>query len=219
MKRLYVDRNKLKLILLLIAVALPIGLATLSFYAMQNQPGITTTNNGVLIMPVMDITELFMVDEQGVQVFQSFEELVAGIDAADYLPAPWRLFFLGSSSCDEPCGDRLFYLRQLHRLLGADEDRVARYYVNVGSRSQALDERTRQMFAEAFSSQLLVYSERDALLSRLTSILPEGVDPVAEHYIFLADPLGNVMLYFTPDNTPEEILQDIERLLDRSSLG
>jgi len=213
------DRNKLKLTLLLLAVALPIGLATLSFYVMQNRPVIATTNNGVLIMPVMDITEFAMVDEQGALAFQSFEELVAGVDADDYVPAPWRLFFLGSSSCDEPCGDRLFYLRQLHRLLGADEDRVARYYVNVGSGSQVLDERTRRMFAEAFSSQQLVFSERETLLSRLTSILPEGVDPVAEHYIFLADPLGNVMLYFTPDNTPEEILQDIEKLLDRSSLG
>jgi hypothetical protein len=33
------------------------------------------------------------------------------------------------------------------------------------------------------------------------------------------DPLGNVMLYFTPGNTPEEILSDLDTLLDSSSLG
>lgn len=213
------DRNKLKLVFLLTIVALPIGLATVSYQLMQGQSISSTSNNGELIIPVIDITEFAMQNSDGEPVFQSFETMVAGIDAEDYVPRPWSLLFLGTKSCDQACGDRLFYLRQLHRLLGADESRVARYYVNVGSAQEALDPRTQMMFSEAFSNMTVVYSEAEVLGSRLQSIITPSVDPIAEHYIFVADPLGNVMLYFTPDNTAEEVLEDLETLLDRSSLG
>tara|TARA_R110000772_G_scaffold26389_1_gene68059 strand:- start:4876 stop:5484 length:609 start_codon:yes stop_codon:yes gene_type:complete len=202
---------------MLVMVALPLGMATFTFNFFQNEK-IGTTNNGELISPVMDITEFAMLDSDDRMVFESFETLVAGIDADDYVPRPWTLIFLGTNSCDDACGDRLFYLRQLHRLLGADEARIARYYLNAGAERE-FDERTRIMFDEAFTGMTVVYSRRAELLNNLATILPAGVDPTTEHYIFLADPLGNVMLYFTPENTPEEILEDIEKLLARSSLG
>ncbi len=210
-------KDKLKLTLMLVMVALPLGMATFTFNFFQNEK-IGTTNNGELISPVMDITEFAMLDSDDRMVFESFETLVAGIDADDYVPRPWTLIFLGTNSCDDACGDRLFYLRQLHRLLGADEARIARYYLNAGAERE-FDERTRIMFDEAFTGMTVVYSRRAELLNNLATILPAGVDPTTEHYIFLADPLGNVMLYFTPENTPEEILEDIEKLLARSSLG
>ncbi|MBN4075085.1 MAG: hypothetical protein COA71_01235 [SAR86 cluster bacterium] len=210
------DRANLKLTLLLATIALPIGLASFSFY--QGEGGSATTNNGVLISPVVDITEFAMEDQNGIEAFQSFETMVEGVEVDDYVPRPWSLIFLGTGSCDEVCGDRLFYLRQLHRLLSGDADRVARYYVNVGT-SKVFDANTQSMFNEAFTDMTKVYSQGDVLLNNLAAIIPEGVNPVAEHYIFVADPLGNVMMYFTPENTPDEILRDLEKLLDQSSLG
>lgn len=209
--------DKLKLTIILVMVALPLGLATFTFNFFQDQR-IGTTNNGILISPVIDITEFAMEDSNGMPVFESFETLVASIDVEDYVPRPWTLIFLGTDSCDDACGDRLFYLRQLHRLLGADEPRLARYYVNAGT-SRSLDERTREMFDEAFPGMSVVYTQREQLLDNLLPRLPSGVNPMEEHYIFLSDPLGNVMLYFTPENTPDEILEDLEKLLARSSLG
>ncbi len=132
-------------------------------------------------------------------------------------PRPWSIILLGTNSCDDVCGDRLFYLRQLHRLLGSDEERVARYYVNTTS--EELNANTQSMFEEAFPGLNMAYSQRDVLLSNLSSIIPPEVDPILEHYIFLADPLGNVMMYFKPENTADEILEDLEKLLDQSSLG
>lgn len=212
------DKSKLKLTLLLAVIALPIGLATFSFYFYQGQGVSATTNKGVLISPVIDITEFVMEDRNGAPLFQSFEVMVQGIDAVDYIPRPWTIIFLGTESCDSNCGDRLFYLRQLHRLLGSDQERVARYYVNAGT-SKELEANTQSMFNEAFTGLNLAYSQRDVLLTNLASIIPSEVNPIAEHYIFLADPLGNVMMYFTPENTPDEILGDLEKLLDQSSLG
>lgn len=212
------NKDKLKLTLLLVTIILPISLATFSFYLYQGRGVGATTNNGVLISPIMDITEFALENHDGTAAFQSFEAMIAEIDADDYKPRPWSLIFLGTDSCDESCGDRLFYLRQLHRLLGADEGRVARYYVNAGE-NKVFDANTQSMFDEAFPGLKKVYSPAGILLNRLTAIVPDGVNPITEHYIFVADPLGNVMLYFTPENTPDEILADLEKLLDRSSLG
>jgi hypothetical protein len=212
------DKNKLKLTLLLVTIILPISLATFSFYIYQGQGVGSTTNKGVLISPIIDITEFAMENQDGTAAFQSFETLVAGIDADDYEPRPWSLIFLGTGSCDEACGDRLFFLRQLHRLLGSDEERVERYYVNTDE-NKRFDEMTQSMFNEAFPELKRVYSQPEALLNKLATIIPENVNPITEHYIFVADPLGNIMMYFTPENTPDEILGDLEKLLDRSSLG
>jgi hypothetical protein len=49
--------------------------------------------------------------------------------------------------------------------------------------------------------------------------VPADINPANLHYIYVVDPLGNVMMYFTPENTPEEMLDDIDNLLDRSSVG
>lgn len=217
-EQLSLNKDKLKLTLLLVTIILPISLATLSFYLYQGRGVGATTNNGVLISPIVDITEFALENLDGTVAFQSFEALVAEVDAVDYEPRPWSLIFLGTDNCDERCGDRLFYLRQLHRLLGADEGRVARYYVNAGE-SKTFEVNTQSMFNEAFPALKKVYSRTDILLNMLAAIIPEGVNPITDHYIFVADPLGNVMMYFTPENTPDEILEDLEKLLDRSSLG
>jgi hypothetical protein len=38
-------------------------------------------------------------------------------------------------------------------------------------------------------------------------------------YVFFVDPVGNVMMYYEPHHTIEEIKSDLQRLLSLSSLG
>jgi hypothetical protein len=73
--------------------------------------------------------------------------------------------------------------------------------------------------AEQQPDMRVVYAGATALRQRLGTTAPAGVDPLTQHYIYVVDPLGNVMLYFTPENTAEDILSDLDTLLDNSSLG
>lgn len=213
------DKSKFKLTFLLLIAALPVSLATW-FFGQREVDGLgSTTNRGELIIPVMDITEFDLRDESGESMFVSFEEMVAQIDLDDYEPRPWLLLYLGSENCESICDERLFFLRQLHRRLNAEAERVQRYYINVSEAQSSLDERTQIMFEEAFPEMVVAYSEKQALLNTLERTLPAGIDPLALHYIYVVDPLGNVMLYFTPENSTEDILKDIDKLLDQSSLG
>ncbi|MDT8398378.1 MAG: hypothetical protein RQ899_07165 [Pseudomonadales bacterium] len=213
------DSSKIKLTFLLLIAALPITLATW-FYGLREMQGISVTSNkGVLIVPVLDITALAMHDDAGEPIFQTFEDAVAGVSAKEYQPRPWLLVYLGGPDCDSACAQRLYFLRQLHRRLGREVDRVARYHVNVTQDRRSLTEATRTLFAEQFPELGQASADRDTLLKNLAGSLPADVDPVTEHYIYVVDPVGNVMLYFTPENTPEDILRDLDRLLDQSSLG
>ena len=213
------DRNKLKLLALMLVIVLPVSLATFSFMKSQSAGVVSTSNKGELISPVLDVTELGMLDPEGRPLFQPFEETVAGVDPADYQPRPWLLVYLGDSHCDEVCVERLYFLRQLHRRLGAEARRVSRYYLNVGEGAAPLSETTLDYINTQQPDMVVANAEEGSLRENLRRTHGEDEDPVSEHYIYVVDPVGNVMLYFTPDNDAADILSDIDKLLDRSSLG
>lgn len=213
------DKNKAKLTFLLLIAALPIGSATWYFGSQEYRGLMATTNKGVLISPVVDVVKLDLRNGAGEPAYLPFEALVAGVSPDDYDPRPWQLLYLGAPECDDSCAERLYFLRQLHVRLGREFDRVQRVYVQASDAPGPLPEATAAFMAEQQPDMKVVYANASALLSQLSKTVPAGSDPLSQHYIYVVDPLGNVMLYFTPENTPEEILSDLDTLLDNSSLG
>ena len=212
--------NRIKLIALMTIIFVPISSATWLFVRSEGMEfSGNTTNRGTLITPVLDITELGLMDSDGSALFQRFEDSVANIDPANYDPRPWMLVYLGSESCDEVCIERLYFLRQLHRRLGSDERRVERWYAVVGDSGLRIDQASVEHFETVLPRMKLAASEEGRLRETLSATHAGDADPIAEHYIYLVDPVGNVMLYFTPEQGPEDILTDLNKLLDQSSLG
>jgi hypothetical protein len=213
------DKNKAKLTFLLLIAALPIGSATWYFGTQEYQGLMATTNKGVLINPVIDITALQLRTGAGEPAYQSFEERTVDVAPEDYDAPPWQLLYLGAPECDDSCVDRLYFLRQLHVRLGREFDRIQRVYVQASDVPGPLPENTAALLGEQQPDMKVVYADRTALLNQLRATVPAGVDPLAQHYIYVVDPLGNVMLYFRPENSPEDILSDLDTLLDSSSAG
>lgn len=210
------DTNKLKLTFLLLVAAVPISLATWVFGIREEQGVSSTTNKGELVIPVIEITRLDLRDEQGQPAYVAFEEFVSDIDPEDYEPRLWQLLYLGAAECDAVCEERLYFLRQMHKRLNAEAKRVERVYVQVEDTLMQLPEATRALLQ---NDMKIVYATSDSLHEVLAPSVPANTDPAKLHYIYVVDPLGNVMMYFTPDNTPDEMLDDIDKLLDRSSIG
>lgn len=213
------DKNKAKLTFLLLIAILPIGSATWYFSTHEYKGLLPTTNKGELVIPVLDITALDLRNGAGDAAYLPFEELVAGVDPEDYEPRPWQLLYLGAPECDDSCVERLYFLRQLHIRLGKEFGRVQRVYVQVSDQSGTLPPATAAFIAEQQADMRVVYATARHLRGILGATVPAGVDPVSSHYIYVVDPLGNVMMYFRPDNSPEDILSDLDRLLDNSSAG
>jgi cytochrome oxidase Cu insertion factor (SCO1/SenC/PrrC family) len=213
------EASKLKLSIILLAICVPIALATLVFNMSEGRSSFGTTSKGVLIQPVLDISELGLTDQNGQAAYQTFEEITASVSPDDYKPRPWQLFYLGSSNCDAACQERLYFLRQLHIRLGAESKRVQRVYV-LGAPAPAQVDAETTAYLQAEQQDMRVLNVDPAKLQQaLARALSAGQDPLAEHYILVMDPVGNIMLYFTPANDAEQMLDDIDNLLDNSSLG
>lgn len=212
------DRNKLKLLLLLSGFLVPVVSATWYFRTITDGSMVSTTNRGTLIQPVLDLPALQLTDDNGAPAYQTFEQMTAGVDPDAYKPRPWQLLFLSTADCDEACVERLYFLRQMHIRLNRESERVQRVFVLVDSADAQLAPALLETFAAQQPDMRIVRANPAELQPQLAPTT-QGRDPVAEHFIYVADPVGNVMLYFTPENTLDEILKDIDKLLDQSSLG
>jgi hypothetical protein len=209
------DKNQAKLTFLLLSTLLPIIAATL-FFRMMSENGVSrTSNNGVLIHPVLDLVSL-QLTINGTPAYKSFDELTYGVRPADYQARPWQLLYMTSTGCDDICMDRLQLLRQIHIRLGRESDRVERVLVNISN--YALDTNLKSVLQTKFPAMRLLHGD-PSILTQILSPSAGDQDPVKAGYIYVADPVGNVMLYFTPENNPEQILSDLDKLLGRSSLG
>ncbi len=208
-----VKHSKIKLLALLLVAALPIGLATYCFNLAIHGGGVDlTTNKGELITPPLDITKLDMRNRQGGLVFSSFE------DGAT--TRPWLMVYLCRGSCDELCHERLYYLRQLQLALGKDSHRVQQYYVETqaSNTENGLDKHLSTLIEREFPKLKIAFAGYNQIVSNFR-IVSRGANPVHEHFVFLVDPVGNVMMYYTPEHTAKEIMEDLKRLLKLSSLG
>ena len=211
--------NRIKLFCILTAVIVPITLSTWYFgEAVQN--GVTATSNkGELVIPVLDLAELPLVDADNAPAYQSFEEMTNGVNPDDYVPRPWQLIYIGGATCDAVCEERLYFLRQLHTRLGAEARRIQGVYVQADAGARELTGALAELMEREQSGMRVLYADPTALRSALARTNREGEDALDEHYVYVADPVGNIMLFFAPENTPEEILSDLKKLLDQSSLG
>jgi hypothetical protein len=211
-------KNKLKLTFLLLITALPVSLATFSFRdATEDGSPSSTVNKGNLINPPADISALAMRDLSGQPVFKTFEEEIAALaPGEEYEIKPWLMVYVNGANCDASCEERIHYLQQLHIALGKNIQRVRRYYLNTDM--SPFSEETATHFRDEYPSMGLAYTDRDTLKKNM---LAAGVqlDPATQSYVLLIDPVGNVMMYYTQEHTPEEIMTDLETLLRYSSLG
>src|SRR5690606_9566910 len=143
-------------------------------------------------------------------------EEVVGVSPDEYEARPWLMVYVNGSDCEAQCQERLHYLRQLHIALGKDIQRVRRYYLHASD--APLTEANAAHFEATFPSMGIAYSNAEALTRNL---LEAGVDLSleTEDYVLFVDPVGNVMMYYTREQTPQDIMSDLEHLLKYSSLG
>ncbi|WP_434357868.1 hypothetical protein NF212_00460 [Parasalinivibrio latis] len=111
-------------------------------------------------------------------------------------PGMWRLVYIKPDDCGERCEAALFQLKQIPQAVGPEQDRVI---------SIVLDERS--LTANPTSREL-------------------AVQPGANETIFLADPMGNVILeYPVPEEEVKQVeqgkglLKDLKKLMKLSRIG
>ena len=123
------------------------------------------------------------------------------------LKGKWLLLMVDSGNCDEFCRRKLFTLRQLRLAQGKDQGRIERAWLisDTATPSAAA--------VSEYQGTWLVRAAGSELLKQLPAERPPA------DYLYIVDPLGNLVLRYPRDADPLKIIKDIARLLRTSRIG
>ena len=124
------------------------------------------------------------------------------------------MVYPGSPTCEASCEDLLYQTRQIRTALGKDTERVQRIYL-LASIPQ-----------ESAQLERLLDMHPDLLLAVLTSPetvqqfpTPDEVPFWSGRQLYIVDPLGNLMMRYSAEQAPKDMLADLKRLLRLSHIG
>jgi len=187
-----------KTVLGLIAVFVaPIVLGTVMFLnADRLGLDIETTNYGTLIQPPVNLSvETVTVDQAPADV----EKLVRN---------KWTLLYITPNDCGEKCQARQALMKRIRLLTNEDMRRLqtASVYPQAPSNTEEL--------AHNYSNMTIAIADENA--ESFLQQFPKR----DEHPIYVIDPLGNLMMYYTGDSPDiKRIMKDFKRILKYSNIG
>jgi cytochrome oxidase Cu insertion factor (SCO1/SenC/PrrC family) len=194
-------QGRLLIVLALLFFA-PLGVSFYLYYGQSSwRPG-GRVNAGELIQPPRPLPALALPRQS------------SGETAPDFLRRKWTLLYLEQGPCDARCRTNLYETRQVRLALDRDMDRVQRVFIADGDCCDL------QFLREQHPDLLAIRMSPAA--APLLALLPRGGagdNDANAHRIYLIDPLGNLMMFYTADATPRGMLEDLKRLLRLSSIG
>ncbi|MBM4195809.1 MAG: hypothetical protein FJ197_01740 [Gammaproteobacteria bacterium] len=189
-----VPKNRRTLLLLTLVFLGPVAVAmVLYFTGFQWRPQ-GTTHHGELYQPARPLANVGF-DQPGEP------------GRTRMLQGRWTLIYVGTGACDAGCRQALVEIRQVRRALGRDMERVQRLFVvTQGTPDEAF-------FAAEHPG--LGYTTSAADVANLVRV----IEPRGGHEVFLADPLGNVLLRYPAGTGMKGMHADIKHLLKASTIG
>ena len=187
-------RSRLKLFGILLVCAAPVIASYLAYYVLP--PG-GRTNFGDLIEPQRPVPELALIARDGTPYrFSS-------------LRGQWVLLQADGGACDAGCVEKLFALRQQRTMTGKERDRIDRVWLVTDATPPAAD------IHREYEGTIVLRADP----AELAALLPVEPGKRIEDYLYVVDPVGNLMMRFPADGEPAKIRKDLNRLLRASRVG
>lgn len=186
-------------ILLILAVIflLPFTVAA-TLHLLQLKPG--GRSYGDLVKPPLNLKFPVLHDIQG----KPF--------GAELWQKKWSIVTIDTTGCFEACQTQVYMLKQVHTSLGKEIHRVQRVLLVPA-----------EIKGEAFNAlqkkypDLIVLIGADAETVRFASEF--NVSGRSAGYVYLVDPLGNLMMTYSENKDPKGLRSDLTRLLKNSWAG
>lgn len=123
------------------------------------------------------------------------------------LEGKWVLATVDSGRCNEACRTKLYYLRQIRLTQGKEMDRIERLWmISDGDTPDAT-------MMKEFAGMRVVPAGDSAWVRKLPATA------TVSDYIFIIDPLGNVVLRYPVGFNPTGMKKDLSRLIRASRIG
>lgn len=120
----------------------------------------------------------------------------------------WGLVLIGDD-CGKPCKDQLILMQQVHKSLGKEFGRLQSIWFK---------DHDHELFPVA-SVDIQADEVSDQATAEMMRWLTHHRLPTGDNSIWLIDPLGNLVLRFSPGTDGKDILADIRFLLKASKIG
>lgn len=173
----------------------PLLLATILYVRLDLWTPSIHVNYGELLLPIRPIESLDI---------QTIENKTLSLQD---LKGRWTYVYLGSGTCGLYCQAELFKVRQARAMLGRDLVRVQYIYL-------ALDDDAKKGMAqlkEGHPQMIVGVTESPEK--------PTMFGPGSAGYLYLLDPLGNLVLRYGHDAETKGMQKDLKRLLKVSNIG
>lgn len=124
----------------------------------------------------------------------------------------WILVYAGDGQCDARCREALVLTRQTRLALNQDMTRVQRLFL---VNAHCCDEE----YLHTEHPDLITALTDDDAGRQLLSVFPEGSAASTQGRIYIVDPLGNLMMSYSPQAPRKGLLEDLKKLLKLSHIG
>jgi len=190
-------RSRAQIWVLVAVFFAPLALAFLLYYGTGGWRPAGRTNHGELISPPRPLPSITL-------------------PTADGAPLPpeawhgkWTLLYVGDGRCDGRCRAALTLTRQTRLALNKDMTRVQRVFLATGNCCD-------RAYLATEHPDLAVALGDNGAGATLLAAFPQAGDS----FIYVIDPLGNLMMRHRPEPLPAEgLLQDLRKLLKLSHIG
>jgi hypothetical protein len=116
----------------------------------------------------------------------------------DGLRGKWVLVTFDAAACDAYCEKKLYFMRQVRRTQGKEMERIERLWaVTDGGKPRP------EVVAAIEGTRIVSFNDKS----------------FSSDFIYLVDPLGNLMLRFPRDPDPSRMVKDLKQLLKYSRVG
>jgi len=191
--------NRLMLISIALLFFAPLMLAVLMRSDWWSWKPEHMVNHGILVIPPVPV---------------DFKDLIVrtgnGAGTAS-IQGRWTVLYVPDASCDDSCLHDLAALRQIRKASGRHREQVVLALLDTSGTSSELMRKSRNIYAQ----WLWIGDPQDMLGSELEAAARQDQGPAAElaGHGFLLDPAGNIILHYPRGYDPNDINQDLQRLL------
>jgi hypothetical protein len=197
-------RSRLWLIIVLGMFAAPLAIAWLVLSVFPEWAPTGRVNHGELVTPVRPLPAFQLQALSGEALDETF------------FRGKWTIVYLAQGSCDGPCVEQLYNIRQVRLAQGKNIDRLQRLLL---WNDAGLSDQQRSELQEHFPGQVIVALSEQELPALLETFALDAKQPLDAGRVYFVDPLGNLMMSYEPEDEPRGMIKDLERLLKYSGLG
>jgi cytochrome oxidase Cu insertion factor (SCO1/SenC/PrrC family) len=158
------------------------------------------SNKGELLNPIIDIDSFVLTDDNGKQ-----------INRDEITMHKWHMIYFAEASCDDACNKILYNMRQINIALGKNANRLQRLVVHLDKP----DEEFQALITKEYPEARHANADAKTIEAALQVVGPQ----FRSNEVYIMDPLGNIMLRFTQEQSYKDLLHDLNKLFKVSQIG